>query len=220
MSIQYTYDTLRDDLQSYAEDSDTEFVAEIPTFIAKAETRVLRDLNLEIFEDWTGVLISAGDRLVDKPTDAIAVNALFYRDPSTQEWIDVPRRSFQYCVLYSPNENTEAAPAHFASYDEDQIYVVPTPDQTYSTTNAKALVTIRPSGLGSSNQTTWLSEHVGDLLFCACMIEVYDYLKHPDKLEEQANKYQSLVPGLILEFESLIRPAYKDLNNRRKGADG
>lgn len=219
MSISYTYDDLVTALKGYAEENDTEFDNNIDDMIGKAETRVLRDLDLEMFEGWLEVTVSANDRVVSKGTDVIVVNEVFIRDPSAQKWMEIPRRSFEYCLLYAPVETTQAVPAYFSEYDEDEIYVVPTPDKTYAAGNARIRATIRPSRLATGNQNTWIGDYLGDLLFQACMVEVHDYLKNQPKMESAALKYQSLTPGIERELEDIKRKKYRGLNTQSDGAD-
>jgi len=221
MSITYTHTTLTAAIKAYAEDTDADFVAEIDDFIGKAETRILRDLDLELFEAWSEVTISGSNREVTKPTNTIEVNDLWIRSPATLEWIELPRRTFEYCLLYAPIEATVGVPAFYSEFDRTKIYVVPTPDQSYSGGNARVRATIRPTGLSSSNATSWLSDNVADLLFHACMIEAQNFLKNPKKIEEAASMYQSLIQQIALEIEQIRRPTYKRLNapQQQKGAD-
>lgn len=219
MSISYDYDGLKAAIRTYAEDDDPDFIAELDDFIAKAETRVLRDLDLEQFEAWQSITISGGDRNVAKPADTIVVNSVFIRDPSAQSWMEVPRRGFEYCIMYSPVETAQDVPEYFSELDADTIMVVPTPNQSYSGGNARARCTIRPTGLSDANTTTWLSTNVGDFLFEACMIEAYTYLKHTEAREGAAQKYQSLIPGMQRELEDIMRKEYKNLDTRKQGAD-
>ena len=221
MSITYTYASLTATIKSYAEDTDADFVANIDDMIAKAETRILRDLDLELFEAWSLVTVSSGTRNVAKPTNAIEVNDVWIRNPATKEWVELPRRSFEYCLLYAPVEAQMGVPAFYCEFDEDDIYVVPTPDQSYSGGNARVRATIRPTGLSSSNTTSWLSNNVADLLFHACIIEAQNFLKNPKKIEEAAGMYQSLIQQIALEVEQIRRKTYKRLNapQQQKGAD-
>jgi len=221
MSITYTYDTLTAAILSYAEDTDADFVANTDDMIAKAETRILRDLDLELFEAWSQVTISSGVRNVVKPTNTIAVNDVWIRNPASSQWVELPRRTFEYCLLYAPVEVAVGAPQYYCEFDEDDIYVVPTPIQAYSGGNARVRATIRPTGLSSSNATSWLGNNVADLLFHACMIEAHNYLKNPAKIEEAAGMYQSLIQQIGFEMEQIRRPTYKRLNakQQQKGAD-
>lgn len=219
MSIQYTYTELTDKIKAYAEDNDVEFVANIPDFIAKAETRLLRDLDLELFEQWLEVTVSGSNRLVTKPADVIEVNDLWVRNPSALSWIECPRRSFEYCLTYAPVEALTGVPVYYSEYDEDSIYVVPTPNQSYSGGNARIRATIRPVGLSATQTTTFLSLNFADMLYHACMVEAYEFLKHPAKMQESATKYQSLVPAIAKEIEAIVRKHYKGINEQKQGAD-
>ncbi len=221
MSITYTYTTLTEAIKSYAEDTDEDFVANIDDFIAKAETRILRDLDLETFEAWSLVTVSSGNRQVVKPTNTIEVNSLWIRNPAVKSWIELPRRSFEYLTMFAPVEAAVGVPQYYSEFDEDDIYVVPTPDQSYSGGNARVRATIRPTGLSSSNAESWLSNNVADLLFHACMIEAHNFEKNPAKIEEAAGMYQSLIQQIGFEMEQIRRPTYKRLNaeQQQKGAD-
>ena len=219
MSISYTYTTLTAAILAYAEDSDTEFVAKTDDFIGKAELRIIRDLDLECFEQWLNVTISGSDRTVSKPSDVVDVQELFVRNPSTLKWTSCPRRSFDYCTMYAPTESVTGMPVYFSEYDPDTIYVVPTPDQSYTAGNAKVRAIIRPTGLSGSNETSHLGNHFGDLLFQACMIEAYEFLKNAPAMQQAATKYQSLAPALAVELEDVQRAKYKALNEGQEGAD-
>lgn len=218
MAHAYTYAQLSSAITGWAADTDTEFVAEIDRFISRAELRILRDLDFEFWQEELAVTVSASSRVVTKPSAAVHVHELFIRGPSSLRWVEVLKRSKPYCRLYSPVESEEASPKYFAEDSETSVYVVPTPNQTFSTSNAKALCTVRPTPMSASNATTWIGDNLPDLLFEACMIEAYDYLKHPAKMEEAAKKYQSLLPGISKDAKDTLRKMYTPLNSL-EGAD-
>ncbi|KKN55458.1 hypothetical protein LCGC14_0582280 [marine sediment metagenome] len=221
MSLTYTYTQLVAVIKSYAEDLDPNFVASVDDFIAKAELRVLRDLDLELFETWSNLTISSGNRTVPKPSNTAIINDVFVRSPSEQKWLELPRRSYEYCIMYAPIESDIGVPKFYAELDGTNIYVVPTPDQAYASGNSKARATIRPTGLSSDNATSWLGDNLADLLFHGCMIEVHNFLKHPAKVKEAADMYNSLINQISREQEQGKRPKYKALNAQKeqKGAD-
>lgn len=219
MALTYTYAQLVAVIKAYAEDIDTDHVAQIDDFIAKSELRILRDLDLEVFETWSTLTISSANRTVPKPTNTVIINDVFIRSPSAQKWIELPRRSYEYCILYAPTEASTGVPRFYAELDRTNIYVVPTPDQAYAAGNAKARATIRPTGLSSSNTTSWLGDNLPDLLFHGCMIESQNFLKNPAKVKEAADMYNSLIQQIAREQEQGKRPRYKSLNTETKGAD-
>ena len=56
-TLGFTYNELIAELQTTAEDTSAEFVAEMPTIVSAGETRLYGDLNFEIFDrERTGVL--------------------------------------------------------------------------------------------------------------------------------------------------------------------
>ena len=221
MSLTYTYAQLVAVIKSYAEDLDPNFVAQVDDFIAKAELRILRDLDLELFETWSDLTISSGSRTVPKPSNTAIINDVFVRSPSAQKWLELPRRSYEYCVMYAPIESDTGVPKFYAELDTTNIYVVPTPDQAYAAGNSKARATIRPTGLSSGNTTSWIGDNLADLLFHACMIEGQNFLKNPAKVKEAADMYNSLINQISREQEQGKRPRYKVLNAQKeqKGAD-
>lgn len=221
MSVEYTYTSLRNAIKAFADDAgDPEFVSELDDFIGKGHVRCLRDLDLENKEQWIDLTISGGNRTVPKGTDVIYVNAVFVRDAAgANEWIEVVRRSFEWLVMYAPVESEQAIPAYFSEKDDDNIYVVPTPDQVYGSGDAKARVTARPTKLSAGNPTTFISKYYGDLLFHACMIEAKEFQKSETGARWYAAKYESLLPSTSREIEDARRKRYKNLNTGAQGAD-
>lgn len=218
--LEYTWATLSAKIEDEAADADAEFISEIQSFVSEGELRVLRDLDLELFERWEDITINSGTREVGRPTDSIAVNEIFVRTGgASSDWMIVQRRGFEFVIMYSPNESEQAVPKYFCDLSADQVYVVPTPDIAYSGGNAKARCLIRPSRLDATNPSTWLSKNVPDLLFHACMIPAYRYLKHSAKINESAELYASLLEAAKREFEDVTRKRYKQLNTGSAGAD-
>ena len=223
MALTYTYAQLVAAIKTYADDLDAEYVAQVDDFIARSELRILRDLDLELFETWSSLTISSANRTVPKPSNTVIINDVFIRSPSAQKWIELPRRSYEYCIMYAPIESDTGVPRYYAELDRTNIYVVPTPDKAYASGNSKARATIRPTGLSSSNTTSWLGDNLADLLFHGAMIESHNFLKHPAKVKEAADMYNSLILQIADEQAQGKRPKYKGLNapqaQQAKGAD-
>ena len=140
MSFSLTYDGLVSDMKTWAEDTDSEYQAEIPDMIARAETRVLRDLSLQHFEGWENITISALDQFVDKPTDAVAIHEIWYKQGTT--WSYALKRTQSFCRAYWAvgSGSSSNNPEYFAEVGDDEtdgIFIVPNPSATYSSGNAK-----------------------------------------------------------------------------------
>ena len=177
----YTYNSLVAALEVAAvqQDSDANWQSILPTIIDQAESRLYRDLQLIncIVRD-TANSLSANSRNFTLPqtfgyfTTLKGLNVLV-------SGVRQPLRpvSIHYLDATWPNESsltTPSIPKYFA-FVTDQVYAVgPSPSQAYG---MEAIGTIRPAPLSASNTTTFLSSHLSDLLFAACMSAVAGYMK-------------------------------------------
>ena len=88
-------------------------------------------------------------------------------------------------------------------WDQDTIYLAPTPNSNY---NIELALNKQETGLSSTNTTTWVSTNAPRVLLYACLSEAYKFLKGPDNLlsfYEQG--YQQALQGLQLEQQGRRR---------------
>jgi hypothetical protein len=179
MSTSFTYATLLTALQTTVEDAGSEYVAFLPTAIQLAEDKILRDLDLELFDTVTPLAFTASTALLTKPTGAIATRTLHYTDATGNFQLLEPR-SWEFVKDYWPKEaTTTASPKYFAEYSATQYYVAGTPSGTNVVT---ARCVVNPAGLTSIVTTTWLSTYMGDLLLYACLVISEEYLKADNRI--------------------------------------
>lgn len=111
----YTFNTLAQALQDLTSDNDDEFIDELPNIIKRAEARIMRDLNLELFESvLEGVSTASGSRLVALPPAVVMTSSLWFQAPPTPLEGDPPgpptrhhlveERGYAYCLDYAPDE--------------------------------------------------------------------------------------------------------------------
>ena len=191
----WTYTTLKTALEEYLEDDSDEFVANQDNIIELAETRCLRDLDLEIFRVTGAITLTASTRTQSKPAGLIKTDSIFLTVGSSLTPI-LPR-SKEFCDMYAPVVATEAQPKFYADLDEDNWYMVPTPNSGYSGT---CRFLKRPTGLSSGNTTSWLGDNAGDVLLYACLVEAARFLKNPDKAKNWGEAYR---------FEKLPQARYE-----------
>lgn len=206
MSASFTYTTLRDAIQDWAEDDSTEFTDALDTLIALAESRLARDLNLDLFRTSdTGTMVQ-GTATLTRPSTLLTIDAVHYTSGS--EKVFLTERSQDWCDLYWLDTTATEPPLYWCESTVNQIRVVPTPDSAYAYT-IRGIA--RPDGLSSTATTTFLSTRCGDALFGACMLEAARFLKW--SAEEvalaQANYYQTLLPAALLELKGLTRVEYE-----------
>ena len=206
MSAAWTYDTLFAALQTWPAKASSAYQADLPKLIGLAELRVVKDLNLEIFDlvDDT-IVVSAHSRNVPKPVDLLVSRTLMLNDgsDSTHQFKHLKRRSYDFCVMYAPDISAEAEPEYFCELSDSEWMVVPTPAVSGVATSRYIA---RPAGLSTGVQTTWLGTFVPDALFTACLMEAEHYLKADDRYADMMKKYYGeLLPPARLEIRELIR---------------
>jgi hypothetical protein len=205
MATSYTYTTLKAALISFTEDQGTEFAAAVDSIIPLAEDKVLKDLNLELFDDTATSTFGVASPWLTKPTGMIALRSLYYTTAGGDFTIIRPR-SWEFCKDYWPNESTTTAtPKYCAEYSDTEWFVAGTPASALVVT---ARYIKRPPGLSGSIATTWLSTSVGDLLFYACLAVSEQFLKADERVALWKQEYIERVRAAMRELKPEVRTNY------------
>ena len=207
MPVSYTYATLKDAIQDGVEDQSTEFSNELDDLIARGETRLLRDLDFEIFDVTDTVTFTPGTATVTKPTGHLSTRSLFHTVASVRTFLE--ERSYEYLIDYWPNAATTGTPLYYCELNDTQWLVVPTPPAAVTTGTSRFLK--RPTGLSGSTTTTWLSTNAGDCLLHACLIEASKLIVDDERLDRWEKEYMGYVISSQAEFKNLMRKDYKPL---------
>lgn len=203
MSLTYTYATLKTALQTWIENTDPEFVAQLDTIIALGELQLLRDLDLELFELEIPVSLTTSGYL-PKPADAVAPRTLWYLDPLTQRVVIIEPRTYEYAIDYRLNAGP-GNPKYMAEYTTQSWLISPVPSATIA---AVLRYTKRPPGLSASVTTTWLSLKMADLLLYACLQNCEQYVKSDERIAVWKTKYNDLMGPAKVEVKRLWRAEY------------
>lgn len=205
MATAWTYTTIKAALQDFLEDDGTEFVAAIDSIIPLAEDRLLRDLDLDIFDTTATTAFSAATATLAKPTGFVAERALHYTDANS-DFQYLEKKSWEYVKDYWPKAaTTTASPKYYCDYDDSTWYLCGTP----SGTNAVTIRYIkRPAGMTSGNPTTWFGTNVGDLLFYACLAVSEQYLKGDPRVAVWMGEYSQRLAAVLKELKPLDRANY------------
>jgi hypothetical protein len=220
----FTYDQLFAALQTWPVNSDQAYRDNLPRIIVLGETRVVRDLNLNIFDIYDdGLLLTTGDNIIAKPDELIALRSMRGIVTATGAGFDIEMRSLDYVKSFANDPAVTGRPRYVADLDELQWCVGTVADDDYT---IEALYVARPDGLSASNQNTWLGDKVGDLIFHACLMEADHYIKADDRYGDISKKYHGgdSEPGLLTiaraELRNHIRNGdYQPLKPAAKTAD-
>lgn len=201
-----TYTELSDNLQSWMEDDDAEFVGSIDEVINLGEMRLWRDLDLSIFTSEGTAATAIGTETVTKPvTDLeLVVTQSIYYDTVANERIWLELRSTDFVRDHQVIGAT-APPKYYAEQTETDWLLSPIPDAIY-TLNARGVT--RPTRLSVGNPTTWLSLHQDDMLFKACLAEAEGFLKADDRAPMWMEQYTAELPMAKRETYELLNQRY------------
>lgn len=208
MAISFTYATLKQALIDMEEEVGTDFSSFIDTIIPLAENKVLRDLDLEIFDISAASTFGASSPWLAKPTDMVALRSMHFTD-ATGNFNLIEPRSYEFCKDYWPNDTTTTATPKYAAEFSDSNWLIA------GTPSSGLVVTVRyihrPAGLTSTNQTTWLGTHVGDLLYFACLVVSEQFLKADSRTALWKQDYIDRLRGAIVELKPDQRDNYMPL---------
>lgn len=201
-----TYADLEQNLQDWLEDDDSEFVGSIPEVINLGQMRLWRDLDLSIFtsEDTTPTV--ASDELLLKPTtdtELVSFQSLWYDNAGERRFLEL--RSADWIRDYQVPGAT-AAPLFYCELDQDNWALAPIPDAIY-TVNTRGTTRLEPLD-SMTNTTNWLSLHMDDLLFKACLAEAEGFLKADDRVPIWTEQYTGALPLAKRETYTLLQERY------------
>jgi len=198
-----TYDELKQKIIDYTEVSSNVFTDTILNgFINDAEFRILREVDSDNNRRYVSANLIASTRFIDTPTDLLIIRSAQIVDSELAAGDTNQNRDFlqfrdtSFMSEFNPTATT-GVPKYYSNWDETRIVVAPTPDQTYT---IQLNYILKPTGLSSTNTTTYLSTEFPNGLLYACLVEAYGFLKGPvDMLQLYDKKYVEAVKGFSIE---------------------
>ena len=113
------------------------------------------------------------------------------------------QRDISFMNEYWPVRTSTGTPKYWAWWDENSIYLAPTPDAAY---NIEIGITRLPTRLSSSNTTSWLGNNAPSALLYGSLAEAFKFLKGPaEMLQLYEQSYQRAVQELMLEQQGRHR---------------
>ena len=203
-----TYSELVTQIRDYTETDSTVLTDIIVNdFIEHAEKRIFRDVDLDIYRSYQYATLTQGVPFVSLPGANLGQLA-FIRSAQIYDSTNPVRyylyqKDITYMNEYWPNRNTESQPKFYAMWDQDTIYLAPTPNSAY---NIELALNKQETGLSSSNTETWVSTNAPKVLLYAALCEAFRFLKGPDNmLQYYEQGYKQALQGLQLEQQGRRR---------------
>jgi len=171
--MSFTYDSLKQAIQDYTENTETTFVNNLDLFIKNTEERILKIAQLEVFRKNQSGTLTASNKYLACPSDYLASFSVCITNGTDKEFLLF--KDVNFVQSFNPTGAT-GVPRYYAQFDIDNFILGPVPNSNY---NVELHYFYRPSSLtsGAGSNTTWLSTNASVALLYGSLIEAYTFMK-------------------------------------------
>ena len=209
------YTELSNAIQAYTENTETDFVAEIPVFVTQAEQRIYNSVQFpSIRKNVTGSM-TTNNKYLQCPTDFLATYSLAVINASG-EYEYLLNKDVNFIRQAYPQPTDTGIPRYYALFGprsdnaaELTFILGPTPDSGYS---SELHYYFYPPSISVAPYTSWLGDNFDTVLLYGSLVEAYTYMKGEQDIMTFYNaKYQEAL-GLAKRLgDGLERgDAYRD----------
>tara|TARA_Y100000114_G_scaffold142626_1_gene149389 strand:+ start:194 stop:841 length:648 start_codon:yes stop_codon:yes gene_type:complete len=198
--MSFTKSELVTAIKDYTENTETSFVANIPTFIRLAEERILKSVQLTLFRK-NATANTTGSQYYAVPSDFLAPFSLSFAGADGDKFF-VDFKDVSFLQSYTPDATTTGVPRYYAIYDINNFILAPTPNVVYT---GELHYFYRPVSLnaGADDSTTWLSINAEIALLYGSLVEAYTFMKgEPDVMGLYNQKFQEALVGVKMLGEA------------------
>ena len=195
-----TYAELTAAIKDYCENTESAFVAAIPTFIKQAEQRIYRSVNLPVNRKNQTGDITDGNKYLGMPSDFLFPLSLsiYTRDDVDSHQIFLLNKDANFIRATYPNASTEGVPKYYGVFDSDTFIIGPTPNSNYS---AELHYYYQPDSIVDTSPS-WLGTNADTVLLYGCLVEAYTYMKgDADMMQLYQQRYQEALDLLKMQAE-------------------
>ena len=201
-----TYTSLKTDIQTWAENTGTDFTNQLDTFIDNTQTKLSRDIDPVGFNENVNSTMVQGDRFVNLPTavEPMLFNYVEIVVSSNTKYLEM--KTLEFIKEYWPDNSLQGEPKYFTNFDDNRIYVAPTPDQNY---DIKIGYQGKINPLSNTNTTNWYTENASDALLYGTLSEANLFTKNMEDYNIYKQQYVEIVTDINNEARRRRRTDYK-----------
>ena len=174
------YTELSNAIQAYTENTEADFVANIPVFVQQAEQRIYNSVQFpSIRKNVTGSMTTS-NKYLQCPTDFLAVYSLAVINASG-EYEYLLNKDVNFIRQAYPQPTDTGIPKYYALFGprsdnatELTFILGPTPDAAYS---SELHYYFYPPSISVAPFTSWLGDNFDTVLLYASLVEAYTYMK-------------------------------------------
>tara|TARA_R100001377_G_C3163769_1_gene100593 strand:+ start:45 stop:899 length:855 start_codon:yes stop_codon:yes gene_type:complete len=130
--MSFTYTTLKNALQDYTQNTEDSFVSNMPLFIRLGEERILKSVQLNLFQKNVSGVVTVNNKFLALPLDFLASLSLSITNSNNIEFLEF--KSLEFVQTVNPNSATTGTPRYYAQFDLDNVILAPTPNSSYTAT--------------------------------------------------------------------------------------
>ena len=212
-----TYTELVTQIREYTEtDANVLTAVIIDDFIEHTENRILRELNIPAFVSHQFANFTTNNAFLSLPGGAGPTPVLFatinsmmiYSAAGTGDRTFLERKDVSFMNEYWPDRSITGTPKYYSQWDDNTVYVVPTPDAAYTVEMSMSKL---PDRLDTSTTSTWLSNNAPTLMLYGCLIEAFKYLKGTaEMLQVYQQSYSTALQEVAAQYMGMgKRDAYQ-----------
>jgi hypothetical protein len=192
------YTQLSNAIQAYTENTEADFVTNIPVFVTQAEQRIYNSVQFPSIRKNVTSTIAVNTKYLDCPLDFLAVYSMAVIDASgNYEYL--LNKDVNFIRQAYPNPTTDTGtPKYYALfgptvltsviYDELSFIIGPTADASYG---VELHYYYYPESITvAADGQTWLGDNFDTVLLYASLVEAYTYMKgEPDMMTLYNQKF-------------------------------
>ena len=201
-----TYAELVAAIKDYTNNTETAFVAAIPTFVKQAEQRIYRSVNLPVNRKNQAGNMTDGNAYLTMPTDFLFPMSLSITSSSNQ--IFLLNKDANFIRSTYPNASTKGTPKYYGTFASDTFIIGPTPDASYVT---ELHYYYQPASIVDTSPS-WLGTNADTVLLYGFLVEAYTYMKgDADMMQLYQQRYQEALDLLKMQAEGrMTGDEYRD----------
>ena len=174
------YTELSNAIQAYTENTEADFVANIPVFVTQAEQRIYNSVQFpSIRKNVTGSMTTS-NKYLQCPTDFLATYSLAVIK-ANGEYEYLLNKDVNFIRQAYPLPTDTGLPKYYALFGprsdnaaELTFILGPTPDAAYS---SELHYYFYPPSISVAPFTSWLGDNFDTVLLYASLVEAYTYMK-------------------------------------------
>jgi hypothetical protein len=184
------YTALSNAIQAYTENTEADFVANIPVFVQQAEQRIYNSVQFpSIRKNVTGSM-TTNNKYLQCPSDFLAVYSLAVINASG-EYEYLLNKDVNFIRQAYPQPTDTGIPKYYALFGpqssnaaELTFILGPTPDASYG---SELHYYYYPESIVTAT-TTWLGDNFDSVLLYASLVEAYTYMKGEQDMMQLYNQ--------------------------------